>query len=177
MTLGTMCVYALLIVRLEQAQDEPLFMYLAFQGVHAPGEAPQSYIDAYNTTIEDPKRRTFAGMLSCVDEGIGNVTAALEAKGMLEDTVIVFTADNGWRPDPQKVGWYVRSKKEPVEAGLRTPIFLTHKNRIAPRRDKKTLSTNIDIAPTILKACGIEPDKAMSGLDLRNPEALSLIHI
>ena len=67
----------------------------------------------------------------------------------------------------------MRSKKEPVEAGVRTPIFLTHKNKIAPRRDQETLASNIDIAPTILKACGIEPDKAMSGLDLRNPEALA----
>jgi uncharacterized sulfatase len=67
----------------------------------------------------------------------------------------------------------VRSKKEPVEAGIRTPIFVTHKNKIAPHRDTKTLASNIDIAPTILKACGIEPDKAMSGLDLRNQEALA----
>ncbi len=49
----------------------------------------------YATSIADPKRRTFAGMLSCVDEGIGNVTAALATKGMLDNTVIVFTADNG----------------------------------------------------------------------------------
>jgi uncharacterized sulfatase len=67
----------------------------------------------------------------------------------------------------------VRSKKEPVEAGVRTPIFLTHKNKITPGRDKKTLASNIDIAPTILKACGIEPDTAMSGLDLRKPRALA----
>jgi uncharacterized sulfatase len=67
----------------------------------------------------------------------------------------------------------VRSKKEPVEAGVRTPIFLTHKNKIAPRRDKQTLASNIDIAPTILTACGIEPDEAMSGLDLRKPKVLA----
>jgi len=97
----------------------------------------------------------------------------LKEKNLYDNTLFVFTADNGWRPDPNKVSWYVRSKKEPVEAVVRTPIFLTHKNRIAPRRDKKTLASNIDIAPTILKACGIEPDKAMSGLDLREPEALA----
>ena len=56
---------------------------------------------------------------------------------------------------------------------MRTPIFLTHKNKISPQRDKETLASNIDIAPTILKACGIEPDKAMSGLDLRKPEVLA----
>jgi uncharacterized sulfatase len=97
----------------------------------------------------------------------------LKEKDLYENTLFIFTADNGWRPDPEKVSWYVRSKKEPVEAGVRTPIFLTHKNRIAPRRDKETLASNIDIAPTILNACGIEPNRAMSGLDLRKPEALA----
>ena len=65
---------------------QPLFLYLAYQGVHAPALVPAHYADAYNKTISDRKRRTFAGMLSAVDEGIGNVTAALKAKGMLDNT-------------------------------------------------------------------------------------------
>ena len=71
-------------VRVVGAHDfgaQPLFLYLAYQGVHAPAEVPTSYVDAYSTTIAEPKRRTFAGMLSCVDEGIANVTAALKAAG------------------------------------------------------------------------------------------------
>lgn len=70
-------------------------MYLAYQAVHAPDEAPQSYIDAYAGTIMDSQRRKFAGMLSALDEGVGNVTAALDAKGMLQRTFIIFTTDNG----------------------------------------------------------------------------------
>merc|ERR1711924_53049 len=70
-------------------------MYLAYQAVHSPDEAPQSYIDAYNTSIDNQQRRKFAGMLSAMDEGIGNVTAALDAKGMLEQTFIILTTDNG----------------------------------------------------------------------------------
>ena len=83
-------------VRVVGAHDEsePLFLYLAYQGVHSPAEVPQSYIDPYASSIADPKRRKFAGMLSAVDEGIKNVTDALEAKGMLDDTFIVFTSDN-----------------------------------------------------------------------------------
>jgi arylsulfatase A-like enzyme len=68
----------------------PLFLYLAYQAVHAPDEAPASYIAPY-AHIKDTKRRIFAGMLSCMDEGIGNVTKALAAKQMLKDTFIVFT--------------------------------------------------------------------------------------
>jgi arylsulfatase B/arylsulfatase I/J len=77
--------------------ETPLFLYLAYQAVHAPSEVPESYKDAYNGIIQDGHRRTFAGMLSCADEGIGNVTRALDAKGMLEHTLLVFTT--GIRPD------------------------------------------------------------------------------
>jgi arylsulfatase B len=86
---------AVRVVTAHEPSKQPLFLYLAFQGVHAPAQVPQSYADAYASTITDHKRRTFAGMLSAVDEGIGNVTAALQAKGMLDDTLIVFTTDNG----------------------------------------------------------------------------------
>lgn len=66
----------------------------AYQAVHSPNQVPQQYVDPYNATIADQKRRTFAGMLSCMDEGIGNITEALRAKGMLDDTLIVFSTDN-----------------------------------------------------------------------------------
>ncbi len=72
----------------------PLFLYLAFQAVHSPDQVPQSYIDPYNATIADPKRRTFAGMLSCLDEAVGNVTRAVTAAG-LSDVLYIFVADNG----------------------------------------------------------------------------------
>ena len=72
----------------------PLFLYLAFQAVHSPDQVPQRYIDPYNATIPDLKRRTFAGMLSCLDEAVGNVTAAIAAAGMEQDTLVVFVADS-----------------------------------------------------------------------------------
>jgi len=63
--------------------------------LQAPAEVPDKYITPYEGIIESKERRTFAGMLSCLDEGFGNVTAALAAKSMLNNTVIVFTSDNG----------------------------------------------------------------------------------
>ena len=71
--------------------DTPLFLYLAYQAVHAPSEVPASYQNAYDGLITDSHRKTFAGMLSCADEGIGNVSKALAAKGMLNHTLLVFS--------------------------------------------------------------------------------------
>lgn len=80
---------------------QPLFIYLAYQSVHAPAQAPQSYIDMFSASLpgdEYKQRRTFAGMVHCMDEGLGNVTKLLRAEGMWtseEPTIIVFTDENG----------------------------------------------------------------------------------
>ena len=105
---------AVRVVGAHSSSAGPLFLYLAFQGVHDPAQVPARYADAYKTTIADKKRRTFAGMLSAVDEGIGNVTAALAARGMLNDTLIVFTTDNG---GPTTTGDGVGARNWPLRGG------------------------------------------------------------
>lgn len=67
----------------------PLFLYAAFQAVHAPIEAPDSYVKPYMSLA--PERRVFAGMLACLDEAVGTIVAALKAKGIFENTGIIFT--------------------------------------------------------------------------------------
>ena len=156
-----------------QKNAQPFFIWYAVFLPHIPHNAPNRLYLQYKDLAPNESTARYWANIAWLDETCGQLVDYLKEKDLYDNTLFVFTADNGWRPDPKKVSWYVRSKKEPVEAGVRTPIFLTHKNRIAPRRDKETLASNIDIAPTILKACGIEPDKAMSGLDLREPEALA----
>ncbi|XP_071089640.1 arylsulfatase B-like [Haliotis cracherodii] len=75
-------------------ESKPFFLYMAYQSVHAPLQVPSKYMDQYSH-IKDMQRRTYAGMTSCMDEGIGNITAALKATGQLENTLIVFSTDNG----------------------------------------------------------------------------------
>ena len=76
--------------------DSPLFLYLAFQAVHAPNEAPQEYVDRYeNQTDWTDQRKNYAGMLTAADEGIQNVTRAFQEAGLWDDTLVVFTTDNG----------------------------------------------------------------------------------
>jgi arylsulfatase A-like enzyme len=72
----------------------PLYLYLTFNAPHTPYQAPQEYIDRYKN-IEDPTRRTYAGMVACLDDEIGRVVAALEKKGMRKNTLILFHSDNG----------------------------------------------------------------------------------
>src|SRR5215469_14541846 len=77
-----------------QTPDKPFYLYLTFNAPHTPYQAPQEYIDRY-PNIADPTRRTYAGMVSCLDENIGKVVAALNKKGLRENTLILFHSDNG----------------------------------------------------------------------------------
>ncbi|MEZ6210240.1 MAG: arylsulfatase [Phycisphaerales bacterium] len=83
-------------VRLISQHDDstPLYLYLAFNAPHTPYQAPQEYIDRF-PEIQDPTRRTYAAMVTCLDEQVGRVVAALEKRGMRGNTLIVFHSDNG----------------------------------------------------------------------------------
>src|SRR5206468_12840402 len=72
----------------------PLFLYLTFTAPHAPYQAPQVYLDQYKQ-IADPSRRTYAAMVTAMDDEIGHVIAALEKRKMRDNTLIVFQSDNG----------------------------------------------------------------------------------
>lgn len=83
-------------VKYIESQDgkTPFYLYLTFNAPHTPYQAPQENIDKYSH-IEEPTRRTYAGMVDCLDENIGRVIAALDAKGLRENTLIIFHSDNG----------------------------------------------------------------------------------
>jgi arylsulfatase A-like enzyme len=72
----------------------PLFLYLAFTSPHAPYQAPKEYLDRY-AKIADPSRRAYAAMITAMDDQIGRVVRALDARGIRNNTLIVFQSDNG----------------------------------------------------------------------------------
>ena len=83
-------------VKLIEAQDanKPFFLYFASLAPHAPYQAPKEYIDRY-ASIQDEKRRTYAGMITALDDQVGRIVAALEQKGLRDNTIILFASDNG----------------------------------------------------------------------------------
>ncbi len=83
-------------VKFIEAQDasKPFYLYLTFNAPHTPYQVPDEYRNKY-ADIEDPTRRTYAGMVDCLDENIGKVVAALERKGFRDNTLILFHSDNG----------------------------------------------------------------------------------
>ncbi|XP_066922222.1 arylsulfatase B-like [Clytia hemisphaerica] len=105
---------------------DPLFLYLPFQNVHDPWDAPKEWVDKFSNKIEDEQRRTFAAMVGALDEAIGKIYEALDEKNMLDNSIIIFTSDNGGIPtDGHSSNFPLRGQKwNAYEGGVRVPAFI-----------------------------------------------------
>ncbi|XP_077977564.1 arylsulfatase B-like [Glandiceps talaboti] len=105
--------------------DKPLFLYLAYASNHEPLEVPSSYKDPLRDQIDDYDRLTLAAMTSCLDEGVGSVIDTLKSKGLYDNSVIIFTSDNGGETKYGASNWPLRGSKATLwEGGVRVPAFV-----------------------------------------------------
>ena len=165
---------------------QPLFMYIPFQAVHGPLEVPEVYRGMY-PNIEDNDRRTYLGMITAMDDAVGNITAALKEKDIYDDTVIVWLSDNGgplrgWPPG-HEVGysannWPLRGAMFTMwEGGTRTVAFAHAPKYLQPRVSFQWMHVT-DWFPTILSIAGLKSSTdEIDGLDqwqqLQNPSFAS----
>ena len=144
----------------------PFFIYTAYQSVHEPLEAPQQYIDQCQS-IPYEDRRTFCGMLQAADEGISNITMLLKHKNLLDDTIIIFTTDNGGQTAAGSSNWPLRGNKNTVfEGGVRGTGFVWGSKLPSLNYDNHHLIHVTDWLPTIVEGiAGLELDKDKWALD------------
>ena len=154
-------------VRLIDAQpkDKPLFLYMPYNGIHSPHQVPDSYLQPYGALTG--ARKQLAGMLAAVDEGIGQVVAALEKKGLRENTLIVFSADNGG-PPPGKNTPLRDFKGSIFEGGVRAAAFANWPGKIPAGQRIKQPMHIIDWYPTLVKLAGgsLEQKLPLDGRDV-----------
>jgi arylsulfatase A-like enzyme len=154
---------------LNRSQGKPFFLYVAFNAVHAPLEATSKYESRF-PTINDSKRKTYAGMLSAMDDAIGRVLAKVRELGQEENTLIFFYSDNGG-PTPQTT-----SRNDPLrgfkgqlfEGGIRVPFLLQWKGVVPPGRTYREMVMGFDCHATALVAAGVPfpIDKPLDGVNL-----------
>jgi arylsulfatase A-like enzyme len=150
-------------------KDKPFFLYLPFNAQHAPLQATQKYLDRF-PQITDPKRKTFAAMMSAMDDAVGAVLAQVKKMGQEENTLVVFFSDNGG-PTPSttsKNGPLRGFKATTLEGGIRVPHCMQWKGKIQPGSTFERPILNLDILPTAVVAAGgtIDPEWKLDGVDL-----------
>jgi arylsulfatase A-like enzyme len=152
---------------IDRHRSEPFFLYLAFNAVHTPMEAPDKYTSRF-PNITDPRRRTFAGMLTALDEAVGRVLTKLREHGIEENTLIVFHGDNGG-PTPVNTASNspLRGTKGTIwEGGIRVPFLMQWKARLPRGKVYDQPVIALDILPTAVVAAGGKVPPAVEGVDL-----------
>lgn len=159
-------------------QSKPFFLYLSHLAVHVGNkfsllEAPDDYVERFSH-IKDTKRRNFAAMLSCLDDALGQLLKALHSAKAIENTILVFTTDNGGAAggvdDSAGSNWPLRGSKATLwEGGVRGVSFIWSPLIRKPRVAHQLMHVS-DWLPTLYSAAGgsVSDLGDIDGLDMWN---------
>lgn len=137
-------------------KDKPFFLYVSFNAPHTPMQAKPELLERFTKELNNPKRALNAALTYNMDENVGKIYATLEQLNLLENTIIVFTNDNGGQVEQSFADNYpLRGMKSDVyEGGIRVPMAMSWKNKIKPGSVFETPVTTLDFLPTFLAAAG-----------------------
>ncbi|MBL8241074.1 MAG: sulfatase-like hydrolase/transferase [Bryobacterales bacterium] len=139
----------------------PFFLYLPFNSVHWPFQAPGRPNDVRlrPTWFDGTRANDYKPMLESIDSAIGQVLAKLEAKGVLDNTLIVFTNDNGGERLSDNTPFF-HHKATLWEGGIRVPAILRWPGHLPKGKVSAQPAMSMDLTATIAGACGLKPDPA-----------------
>jgi arylsulfatase/arylsulfatase A len=159
------------------AQGKNFFVYLATNAPHGPyHDVPEALLAQYaaqkeelstllpddaaadDRVVEDLAR--VAAMITNIDDNVGQLRRFLESRGLARNTLFIFLCDNG--PTPRRfTGKFRGMKTEVREGGIRSPLWVHWPAALPSGSDRDEVAAHIDLMPTILEACGVEPDSSL----------------
>jgi len=152
------------------ARKRPIMLSLHFTAPHWPWEGPED--EQASKQIEDPTQpdggnlATYGRMVESMDGNIGRLMSALERLGIADNTIVVFTSDNGGERFSDT--WpFIGAKTELLEGGIRVPLIVRWPARVAAGGTSSQVMISMDFVPTLLAAAGAGP-KLLSGFDGEN---------
>ena len=153
----------------KQADNNQHFMlYLAYNAPHTPLQATEKYLSRF-PNITDKRRKTYAAMVSAVDDGVGRVLKTIEEKGLDENTIIVFLSDNGGANNNASDNGPLRGMKGDLfEGGVRVPFAIRWKGIIPEGKSYEKPVSSLDIMATIVAQTEVKinTERPLDGVDL-----------
>jgi arylsulfatase A-like enzyme len=153
--------------------DQPFFIYMPYFLVHHPDEARQDYIDHFRKKLEGRELErggkdleTTVAMTKMLDDFSGRLIAKVDELGIGEETIILFTSDNG-SYDFNLTGGYRGRKGDTYDGGMRVPYIFRWPGKIKPDSTSSERIIGVDVYPTLLGLAGVEKpaDYPLDGVD------------
>jgi len=149
-----------------EKSNAPFFLYLAYNAPHFPVQPPKEWLKKVKD--REPgipeKRAALIAFIEHMDEGIGQVVQSLKESGQYENTLIIFTSDNGGHlPDLANNGPLRDGKQSMYEGGLRVPTVISWPGKIKPGSVSEQVNLSMDIFPTLAEVAGIKLEQEVNG--------------
>ena len=134
-------------------KNKPFFLHLSHMAPHGPFQAQKKYYDQF-THIKDHNKRVYYAMIKNLDDSIGEIKKALNDEGIAENTLIIFTSDNGGATYTRATdnSPFIGGKMSNFEGGTAVPMMIEWTNKIKPQGNYANMVSLLDIVPTILDA-------------------------
>ena len=141
---------------IDRHAKEPWFLYLTYNSVHTPMHATEKYLSRFKN-VTDERRRAYCGMMSAMDDGIGEVLKKLDENRLTENTLVFFVSDNGGPPANGSTNGPLRGNKAQTwEGGIRVPYLVQWKGTLPAGKTYDQPVIQLDFHPTALAAAGVE---------------------
>lgn len=138
-------------------RKKPFLAYISTNAPHSPFHCPDKYWKPYSAQGLSDREAIFYGMIANIDENVGTLRAWLDEQGLAENTIFIFTTDNGTASGEQLFTGGMRGKKgSEYDGGHRVPFFMHWpEGNLTGGRDVSQLTAHIDILPTLIELCGL----------------------
>ncbi|MEL7335465.1 MAG: sulfatase-like hydrolase/transferase, partial [Planctomycetota bacterium] len=153
---------------IDSHHQQPFFLMLAYNAVHSPLQAKLEDLERFESSISDPHRRIFAGMLHSLDKSVGRVLKSLRDHDLERRTLVIFLSDNGGptreltsRNTPLR-----GEKSDMYEGGIRVPWLMRLPGVVPVGIEYPQAVSTLDILPTVMTLAGGEIPANADGVDL-----------
>ena len=146
--------------------DRPFFLYLAYNAPHTPIQPPADWLDRIKKREPgiDEKRAKLVALIEHLDDSIGKVVKVLKDAGVSDNTLVIFTSDNGGQLNVGANNGTLRAGKQDMyEGGIRVPMCAVWPGKIKPGMRSERVALTMDLYPTICEAAGAKIDHQIEG--------------